>query len=180
MLSALFLTLGPYTWQTFENHFKQAAALQAESYRRSRLVEEFAYRLSVTYSRLESIDSRTRESPSNPANEERIDWALAPLLTISDSAIPLFRENKDLSAISILAEINISLANAKTSDEPVQVAKIRHIRQRIDALSKTSSQFQMKRQTTKSPRDMVEYLRSEIDYKLWSDTGYSFLRSTTP
>lgn len=180
ILSALFLTLGPYIWQGLENHFKQQAAIEAESYRRNRLVEEFSYRLSVTYSRLNSLYSATPELQSGPPDREKIDWAVSPLLTVTDSAIPLFRENKDLSGISILAEIQISLAAADKSDEPIQQAKIRHLRQRIDALSKISSQLQMKPQATKSPRDLVQYLRNEIDYKLWGDTGYSFLASPTP
>jgi hypothetical protein len=179
MLSALFLTLGPFIWQVLDSHFKKEAAIEAESYRRARLVEEFSYRLSVTYSRLNSLYLVTTESQPGPTNRENIDWAVSPLLTVSDSAIPLFRENRDLSGISILAEIQISLATADKSDEPIQQAKIRHLRQRIDALSKISSQLRVKPQATKSPRDLVQYLRDEIDYKLWGDTGYSFLASPT-
>lgn len=173
VLSALFLTLGPYIWQSLENHFKQQAARQAETYRRSRLVEEFAYRLSVSYARLEALQPKAAAAESKPPDIQRLEWALGPLLSTSDAAVPLFRENKELSAVSLLAEINLSLANTSPLAAPERVVQMRHLRKRIDALSKISGLLQQHA----SASTLKAYLRFEIDYDLWRETGYSFLKN---
>jgi len=169
VLSALFLTLGPYGWQKIENHFKQELSIEAENYRRSRLIEEFSYRLSISYSRLDAIEKRSVNLDEKSSPQPILEWALSPLIDTKDPLVPLFRENKDLSAVSILAEINISFAN---SIEPGRPSLIRHMRKRIDALSKISSPNQ---QPITSAQAIKKYLRDEVDHKIWSDTEYSFL-----
>lgn len=175
VLSAFFLTLGPYIWQKLENNFKQQAAIQAESYRRSRLIEEFSYRLSVTYARLDVLPPNATGLNISPGSSQSVEWALGPLLSVSDSAVPLFRENKDLSAVQLLAEINISFANAPDSAEPTSVALIRHMRKRIDALSKIAIQVDHQAKPTQSASTVKSLLRREVDHPKWADTGYSFL-----
>nr|WP_315243649.1 hypothetical protein [uncultured Albidiferax sp.] len=175
VLSALFLTLGPFIWQQWEDHFKQKAAIQAESYRRSRLIEEFSYRLSLTYARLEALLPKVGEPNTSQESRESVTWALGPLFKVNDSAVPLFRENKDLSGVQLIAEINISFANAPNREEPDSKKQIRHLRRHIDALSKITIPFDQQGKPTQSVKGLLSELHGEVDHNLWGSTGYSFL-----
>jgi hypothetical protein len=175
-LSAIFLTLGPYVWQSLDNHFKKQVAVQAENYRRSRLIEEFSYRLSISYARLATLEQEDRQPKGKePEAQQSLEWALGPLLTAADSGVPLFRENKDLSAVSLLAEIKISLENADPKLVPDSLIRAQHLRKRIDALSKVSRLIKQSANASKAADKLEEYLRDEVDYDLWQSTGYSYL-----
>lgn len=177
VLSAVFLTLGPFMWQTFEAHFARRSAEEAESYRRSRLIEEFAYRLSLSQSRLTSLIARNQPPGSTGPD---VSWALAPLLGTNESGLPLFQENRELSAVSVLAEINVSLINSESARVLGRDALVRHLRKRIDALPKLSGSSQHPSPFAATAAAAQEFLRSEIEHPLWSCSGFSHLTPPEP